>query len=91
MFQHARRLVLSIGIAAAAALGSVAPQAQAQVPYAMLSQTSSKAAAIVVDAKTGEVLYENRADSPPLPGLDHKGDDALPHLRGARVRQAGAG
>jgi D-alanyl-D-alanine carboxypeptidase (penicillin-binding protein 5/6) len=67
MFQHARRLVLSLGLAAAAALGSTAPQAQAQVPYAMLSQTSSKAAAIVVDAKTGEVLYENRADSPRYP------------------------
>ncbi|MGA0606887.1 D-alanyl-D-alanine carboxypeptidase [Phenylobacterium sp. VNQ135] len=67
MFQHARRLMLSFGIAATAALGALAPQAQAQVPYAMLSQTSSKAAAIVVDAKTGEVLYENRADSPRYP------------------------
>ncbi len=67
MFQHARRLVLSLGFAASMALGGLAPQAQAQVPYAMLSQSSSKAAAIVVDAKTGEVLYENRADSPRYP------------------------
>jgi len=67
MFQHARRLMVSFGIAASMALGALAPQAEAQVPYAMLSQSSSKAAAIVVDAKTGEVLYENRADSPRYP------------------------
>lgn len=67
MFQHARRLVLSLGLAAAAAFGAMAPPAQAQIPYQMLAQTSSKYAAIVVDAKTGEVLYENRADSPRYP------------------------
>lgn len=67
MFQHARRLVLSLGLAAFTAMGALAPTAQAQVPYAMLAQTSSKYAAIVVDAKTGEVLYENRADSPRYP------------------------
>ncbi|MFN3582722.1 D-alanyl-D-alanine carboxypeptidase [Phenylobacterium sp.] len=63
MFQHARRLVLSLGVAAMAAFGALAPAAQAQVPYQRLAQTSSKYAAIVVDAKTGEVLYENRADA----------------------------
>jgi len=63
MFQHARRLMVSLGIAAVTAMGALAPMAQAQVPYAMLAQTSSKYAAIVVDAKTGEVLYENRADA----------------------------
>lgn len=63
MFQHARRLVLSLALALFAAAGALAPAAQAQVPYSMLAQTSSKYAAIVVDAKTGEVLYENRADA----------------------------
>ncbi|WP_309092587.1 D-alanyl-D-alanine carboxypeptidase [Phenylobacterium sp.] len=63
MFQHARRLVVSLGLAAFTAMGALAPAAQAQVPYSMLAQTSSKYAAIVVDAKTGEVLYENRADA----------------------------
>ena len=68
MFQPARRLVLSIGLAAAAALGALAPAAQAQVPYAQLiPQNSSKYAAIVVDAKTGEVLYTKNADSPRYP------------------------
>ncbi|HEY1179289.1 MAG TPA: D-alanyl-D-alanine carboxypeptidase [Phytomonospora sp.] len=50
------------------ALGGAAPQAMAQVPYLQLiPQNSSKYAAIVVDAKTGEVLYAKRADAPRYP------------------------
>lgn len=68
MIQHARRLFLSIGLAASMALGTAASPAMAQVPYLQLgSQNSSKYAAIVVDAKTGEVLYAKRADAPRYP------------------------
>ena len=68
MIQHARRLLLSLGLASAMALGVAAPTAVAQVPYFQLvPQNSSKYASIVVDAKTGEVLYAKRADSPRYP------------------------
>lgn len=68
MIQHARRLFLSIGLAASMALGGAVPQAMAQVPYLQLiPQDSQKYAAIVVDAKTGEVLYAKRADAPRYP------------------------
>lgn len=68
MIQHARRLLLSIGLASAMALGTAAAPAMAQVPYlSLIPQNSSKYAAIVVDAKTGEVLYGKRADAPRYP------------------------
>jgi D-alanyl-D-alanine carboxypeptidase (penicillin-binding protein 5/6) len=67
MIQPARRLLLSFGFAFATVFGAMAAPAQAEIPYLQLSQHSSKYAAIVVDAKTGEVLYENRADSPRYP------------------------
>ena len=66
MIQHARRLLLSI--AAAMAMVGAAPVAMAQAPYLQLiPQNSSKYAAIVVDARSGEVLYSKRADSPRYP------------------------
>ncbi|TAJ70500.1 MAG: peptidase M15 [Phenylobacterium sp.] len=68
MIQHARRLLLSLGLAAATALGGLATPAMAQVPYfQLIPQNSSKYAAIVVDAKSGEVLYAKRADAPRYP------------------------
>jgi D-alanyl-D-alanine carboxypeptidase len=67
MFQHARRLIVSLGLAAATALATVAPPAQAQNFAQLLSASQTKYAAIVVDAKTGEVLYAKRADSPRYP------------------------
>lgn len=68
MIKHARRLLISIGLAAGMALGGPAPAAMAQVPYlSLIPQNSSKYAAIVVDAKTGEVLYGKRADAPRYP------------------------
>ena len=68
MIQHARRLLLSLGLAFAMAVGGVAPAALAQVPYfQLLSQSSSKYASIVVDARSGEVLYAKRADAPRYP------------------------
>jgi D-alanyl-D-alanine carboxypeptidase (penicillin-binding protein 5/6) len=67
MFQHARRLFVSLGLALATALATVAPPAQAQNFKQLLSASQTKYAAIVVDAKTGEVLYAKRADSPRYP------------------------
>ena len=68
MIQHARRLLLSIGLATAMAFGGAIPSAMAQAPYlSLIPQTSSKYAAIVVDARTGEVLYGKRADAPRYP------------------------
>jgi D-alanyl-D-alanine carboxypeptidase (penicillin-binding protein 5/6) len=68
MFQHARRLFVALGVAAATAFTSVAPQAYAQTPFKQLASASeTKYAAIVVDAKTGEVLYAKRADAPRYP------------------------
>lgn len=68
MIQHARRLLLSLGLATAMAFGAASSPAAAQVPYlSLIPQNSSKYAAIVVDAKTGEVLYGKRADAPRYP------------------------
>ena len=70
MFERARRLFLALGAAALTAIGPLATSAQAQIPYLSmpsLPTTAPKYAAIVVDAKTGEVLYAKRADSPRYP------------------------
>src|SRR5687767_8883183 len=68
MIQHARRLLLSLGLATAMAFGVASAPAMAQVPYlSLIPQNSSKYAAIVVDAKSGEVLYAKRADAPRYP------------------------
>ena len=68
MFQHARRLFLSLGLAAVTAFGAV-PPANAQIPYFrnLLAASQTKYAAIVVDAKSGEVLYAKHEDSPRYP------------------------
>jgi D-alanyl-D-alanine carboxypeptidase len=60
MFKPARRLLAFLG--AALAFTATAPSVQAQ-PLA----GQPKYAAIVVDAKNGEVLYAKRADSPRYP------------------------
>lgn len=68
MIQHARRLWLSLGLAAAMAMGMAVPTASAQAPYfQLIPKNSTKYASIVVDARTGEVLYAKRADSPRYP------------------------
>src|SRR5690349_18275359 len=69
MSRTARRLFVSLGLAAATLFASPAPPAQAQIPYfrSLLAASESKYAAIVVDAKSGEVLYANHADSPRYP------------------------
>jgi D-alanyl-D-alanine carboxypeptidase len=63
MIQPARRLLLSFGLAIATMVATTAPAAQAQVPYLQLPANQPKYASIVVDAKSGEVLYAKRADS----------------------------
>jgi D-alanyl-D-alanine carboxypeptidase len=63
MFKTARRLALAVALAAASigAAGTVAPgQALAQPRFVT---TESKYAAIVMDAASGEVLYERNADA----------------------------
>ncbi|RAK55584.1 peptidase M15 [Phenylobacterium soli] len=69
MLKHARRLFVSLGLAAATLMAATPPAAQAQIPYFrnLLAATSGRYAAIVVDAKTGEVLYDRHADAPRYP------------------------
>jgi D-alanyl-D-alanine carboxypeptidase len=69
MLKHARRLFVSLGLAAATLLAVSPPAAQAQIPYFrnLLAATQTRYAAIVVDAKTGEVLYDRHADAPRYP------------------------
>ena len=66
---HARRLFLALGLAAATALGTAAAPASAQIPMFqnLLAASQTKYAAIVVDAKSGEILYAKHADSPRYP------------------------
>lgn len=66
MFERARRLLVSVGLAAATVLAPMAGPAQAQIPY-LQTINQPKYASIVVDAKSGEVLYAKRADSPRYP------------------------
>lgn len=69
MIKYARRLMVSLGLAAATCLTIAAPAAQAQIPYfrEILAARENRYAAIVVDAKTGEVLYDKSADAPRYP------------------------
>src|SRR5258708_35638047 len=69
MSTHPRRVFPALGLAATTALGSVATPASAQIPYFqnLLSASQTKYAPIVVDAKSGEVLYANHEDSPRYP------------------------
>ena len=66
MFEPARRLMVSVGLAITTALAPMAGPAQAQIPY-LQTINQPKYASIVVDAKSGEVLYAKRADSPRYP------------------------
>jgi D-alanyl-D-alanine carboxypeptidase (penicillin-binding protein 5/6) len=68
MIKHARRLFLALGLAATTLIGSVATPASAEIPYFQnLLASQTKYAAMVVDAKTGEVLYAKHEDSPRYP------------------------
>lgn len=64
----ARRLLVAAGFALATMVGATAPTvASAQIPYLQLNASEPKYAAIVIDANSGEVLYDKRADSPRYP------------------------
>jgi len=66
MQKLARRLFIALGIAAALVTGTAAPTlAQAQV--LRVDTSEPRYAAIVMDANTGEILYQTRADSPRYP------------------------
>lgn len=67
MFKRGRRLLVSLAVAISTAISPVAATAQVKIPYLTLPTAQPKYAAIVVDAKTGEVLYAKRADSPRYP------------------------
>ena len=66
-FRSARFLLAVAGLALSC-LGAVAPTtAAAQIPYLQMNAAEPKYAAIVIDANSGEVLYDKRADSPRYP------------------------
>jgi len=70
MIEHARRLFLALGLAASTALAAAVPTpAAAQLPdfRDLMAASQTKYAAIVVDAKSGEILYAKHADSPRYP------------------------
>jgi D-alanyl-D-alanine carboxypeptidase len=69
MLRNARRLLAALGLACATLVVATPPAAQAQIPSfrAMLAASETKYASIVVDAKSGEILYANNADSPRYP------------------------
>jgi D-alanyl-D-alanine carboxypeptidase len=68
MSKLARRLFSAFGIAASLLAGSLAPSlAHAEISYLRVNTSEPKYAAIVVDANSGEVLYDKRADHPRYP------------------------
>jgi len=68
MFKTARRLLTAAGMAIVTLSVGMAPPARAELSYLQrILPQQTKYAAIVVDAKSGEVLYAKRADSPRYP------------------------
>ncbi|WP_066681973.1 D-alanyl-D-alanine carboxypeptidase [Caulobacter sp. CCH9-E1] len=64
----ARSVLAAAGLALATLFSAVAPTtASAAIPYLQLNASEPKYAAIVIDANSGEVLYDKRADSPRYP------------------------
>jgi D-alanyl-D-alanine carboxypeptidase (penicillin-binding protein 5/6) len=67
-FMSARFVLAAAGLASALMCGLAAPTtAAAQIPYLQLNSAEPKYAAIVIDANSGEMLYDKRADSPRYP------------------------
>jgi len=63
-----RSALTALGVAGAVLCGLAAPTAaSAQIPYLQLNTAEPKYAAIVIDANSGEMLYDKRADSPRYP------------------------
>src|ERR1700749_2633624 len=69
MFKNPRPLSLALVLAAPPAFTPAATPAAAEIPYFqnLLAASQTKYAAIVVDAKSGEILYAKHADSPRYP------------------------
>lgn len=65
--KSARSALAALALAGAAVFGMAAPASAAQIPYLQLNAAEPKYAAIVIDANSGEVLYDKRADSPRYP------------------------
>jgi D-alanyl-D-alanine carboxypeptidase (penicillin-binding protein 5/6) len=65
--RSARPLLVALGLALSCLAGVVPSTASAQIPYLQLNTAEPKYAAIVIDANSGEVLYDKRADSPRYP------------------------
>ncbi|OYX67638.1 MAG: peptidase M15 [Caulobacter sp. 32-67-35] len=65
----ARTILATIGLVLSCVLAALVPagSASAQIPYLQLNAAEPKYAAIVIDANSGEVLYDKRADSPRYP------------------------
>lgn len=64
----ARSLLAAAGMALTCLGGALAPStASGAVPYLQLNASEPKYAAIVIDANSGEVLYDKRGDSPRYP------------------------
>jgi D-alanyl-D-alanine carboxypeptidase len=63
-----RSAFAALGFAGAMLCGLAAPvAASAQIPYLQMNNAEPKYAAIVIDANSGEMLYDKRADSPRYP------------------------
>ena len=63
-----RSTLAALGFAGAMLCGLTAPTlAAAQIPYLQMNSAEPKYAAIVIDANSGEMLYDKRADSPRYP------------------------
>src|ERR1700690_1006910 len=68
MHELARRLCTAFATAAlATSISAGTVMAQAQLPELRVPATEPRYTAIVMDARTGEVMYEKRADSPRYP------------------------
>lgn len=68
MFAKLRSARFLLALAGLALSCVVAPTtASAQIPYLQMNAAEPKYAAIVIDANSGEVLYDKRADSPRYP------------------------
>ena len=67
-FLSARFVLTAASLAGALMCGLALPTAaSAQIPYLQLNTAEPKYAAIVIDANSGEMLYDKRADSPRYP------------------------
>ena len=66
--RSARTVLATVGLVLSCVIGALVPtSASAQIPYLQMNGAEPKYAAIVIDANSGEVLYDKRADSPRYP------------------------